>query len=100
MRLLLAGATGFLGGEVLEQALASSAIDRVTVLTRRSLGRSHAKKPVNKLTRFLGPIAAWIYSRFIPDFQIGVDEVARGLLAVAARGSTHRILDNAAIRAS
>jgi uncharacterized protein YbjT (DUF2867 family) len=42
-RLLLTGATGFTGGEVFRQALADPAIERVTVLGRRPLGRAHAK---------------------------------------------------------
>jgi uncharacterized protein YbjT (DUF2867 family) len=43
MKLILTGATGFAGAEVLRQALADPSIERVTVLTRRSLGLTHAK---------------------------------------------------------
>ncbi len=43
MNLILTGATGFAGGEVLKQALADAAIERVTVLTRRSTGSTHPK---------------------------------------------------------
>ena len=43
MKLILTGATGFAGGEVLGQALADPAIERVTVLTRRPLGLTHTK---------------------------------------------------------
>lgn len=43
MKLILTGATGFAGGEVLKQALAAPSVERVTVLTRRSLGLAHAK---------------------------------------------------------
>ncbi|HET9445979.1 MAG TPA: NAD-dependent epimerase/dehydratase family protein [Steroidobacteraceae bacterium] len=43
MKLILTGATGFAGGEVLKQALADPAIERVTVLTRRTVGVTHAK---------------------------------------------------------
>ena len=43
MKLILTGATGFAGGEVLKQALADPAVERVTVLTRRPLGLTHAK---------------------------------------------------------
>ena len=43
MKLILTGATGFAGGEVLKQALADPAIERVTVLTRRPLGLIHTK---------------------------------------------------------
>ena len=43
MKLILTGATGFAGGEVLRQALADPAVERVTVLTRRPLDLTHAK---------------------------------------------------------
>lgn len=43
MRLILTGATGFAGGEVLRQALDDPAIEQVTVLTRRASGRTHPK---------------------------------------------------------
>ena len=43
MKLILTGATGFAGGEVLKQALADPAIERVTVLTRRPTDFKHAK---------------------------------------------------------
>ncbi|WMJ69343.1 NAD-dependent epimerase/dehydratase family protein [Stenotrophomonas sp. 24(2023)] len=43
MKLLLTGATGFAGGEVLRQALLDPAITRVTVLTRRRLAWRHPK---------------------------------------------------------
>lgn len=43
MKLILTGATGFTGGEVLRQALIDESIEQITVLTRRSLGLTHAK---------------------------------------------------------
>src|SRR5471032_1637194 len=43
MKIILTGATGFAGGEVLRQALLDPEIEQVTVLTRRTLGLSHAK---------------------------------------------------------
>lgn len=43
MKLVLTGATGFTGGEVLSQALADPEIEQVTVLTRRTPDRSHSK---------------------------------------------------------
>lgn len=43
MNILLTGATGFAGGEVLRQALADAEILQVTVLTRRPVGFSHPK---------------------------------------------------------
>ncbi|MDP1627278.1 MAG: NAD(P)H-binding protein [Parvibaculum sp.] len=38
MRIILTGATGLVGGEVLRQALADPRVGQVTVLTRRTLG--------------------------------------------------------------
>ncbi|RKU01296.1 epimerase [Burkholderia sp. Nafp2/4-1b] len=43
MKIILTGATGFAGGEVLRQALADPDIAQVTVLTRRSVGFVHPK---------------------------------------------------------
>jgi uncharacterized protein YbjT (DUF2867 family) len=43
MHIILTGATGFTGGEVLRQALLDPAITQVTVLTRRTLALSHPK---------------------------------------------------------
>ena len=43
MKLILTGATGFAGGEVLKQALADTAIERVTVLTAGRPSFRHAK---------------------------------------------------------
>ena len=43
MKLILTGATGFVGGEVLSQALKDPDIERVTVFTRRALPLQHPK---------------------------------------------------------
>ncbi|WP_186054886.1 epimerase [Burkholderia gladioli] len=43
MKLLLTGATGFAGGQVLRQALDDPTIESVTVLKRRALGLEHPK---------------------------------------------------------
>jgi uncharacterized protein YbjT (DUF2867 family) len=43
MKILLTGATGFAGGEVLRQALADPDITQVTVLTRRGVGFTHPR---------------------------------------------------------
>jgi hypothetical protein len=53
MKLLLTGATGFAGSEVLQQAIDDPAIERVTVLTRRPLGFAHAKLNELRLDDFL-----------------------------------------------
>lgn len=53
MRLILTGATGFVGGEVLDQALKDPSIGRVTVLTRRPLGRTAPKLKEIVLRNFL-----------------------------------------------
>ncbi|QIL20617.1 NAD-dependent epimerase/dehydratase family protein [Thermomonas sp. HDW16] len=43
IRLILTGATGFAGGEVLRQALADPGIERVSVLSRRVVEMAHPK---------------------------------------------------------
>ncbi len=43
MKLILTGATGFAGGEVLKQALLDSEIEQVMVLTRRATRAAHPK---------------------------------------------------------
>lgn len=43
MKVILTGATGFVGGEVLSQLLRYPEVTRVTCLTRRAPGRSHEK---------------------------------------------------------
>ena len=43
MNILLTGATGFTGGEVLRQTLARDDIERVLVVTRRPTGQLHPK---------------------------------------------------------
>ena len=43
MNIILTGATGFAGGEVLRQALDDPGIDQVLVLTRRPVGVTHPK---------------------------------------------------------
>lgn len=53
MKLLLTGATGFAGGEVLRQALADPRVDAVVVLTRRPLPQQHAKLRQLVLSDFL-----------------------------------------------
>lgn len=53
MKIILTGATGFAGGEVLRQALLDPDIELVTVLTRRTLGLSHAKLKEVLLSDFL-----------------------------------------------
>jgi hypothetical protein len=43
MKIVLTGATGFVGGEVLAQLVDHTEIDRVTCLSRKPLSRSHDK---------------------------------------------------------
>lgn len=43
MNILLTGATGFVGGEVLTQSLADPLIEQVTILVRRSVGVTNPK---------------------------------------------------------
>jgi uncharacterized protein YbjT (DUF2867 family) len=53
MKLILAGATGFTGREVMKQALADPEIERVLVLTRRPTGQTHTKLTEQVLPDFL-----------------------------------------------
>ena len=53
MKILLTGATGFAGGEVLRQLLIDPAVDQVTLLLRRPSGFSHAKLKEIVLADFL-----------------------------------------------
>lgn len=43
MKIILTGATGFSGGEVLDQLIADHEIKNITVLTRRPLGKKYPK---------------------------------------------------------
>ncbi len=54
MRIILAGATGLVGGMVLERLLAAPGAPSVLVLGRRPTGRSHAK-----LTERIADISEW-----------------------------------------
>jgi uncharacterized protein YbjT (DUF2867 family) len=48
MKVILSGATGFIGGEVLNEALAHPSITRLVCITRRALPESATSNP--KLT--------------------------------------------------
>lgn len=60
MHLLLIGATGLVGGEVLKQALADTRVTKITALTRRPLQATHPKLE-NPVVDFddLPPEACW-----------------------------------------
>lgn len=45
MKIILAGSTGFIGHEILEQCLQNSSITSIVVLSRRDLPSSVAKNP-------------------------------------------------------
>ncbi|MCL6459452.1 MAG: NAD-dependent epimerase/dehydratase family protein [Gorillibacterium sp.] len=64
MKIILTGATGFVGGEVLRQALDDPAIDLITVLTRRSVGMSNPKLKEIILKDFLD------YSRITDHLKV------------------------------
>jgi len=84
MRIVLTGATGFVGSEVLLQALADPAIDRVTVLTRRTVGRTHAKLTEILVEDFLAYSTleltgydACIWCLGVSQAKVGKDEYTR-----------------------
>lgn len=54
MRIILAGATGLIGGLVLDRLLARPEVASVLVMTRRATGRTHPK-----LVERLAPLADW-----------------------------------------
>lgn len=66
IRLILAGATGFAGNAVLEQALQDPGVAQVTVLTRRALTLSHPKLKQIRIADFTD------YSR-IPEQDLVAD---------------------------
>ncbi len=53
MKIILTGATGFTGSEVLKQALNDPTIEQTTVLSRRSTGMTHARLKEVILENFL-----------------------------------------------
>ncbi len=84
MKLLLTGATGFAGGEVLRQALADPAITQLTLLTRRKTGLSHPKLGEVLVDDFLdysrldfSDYAACIWCLGVSQTQVGKDEYVR-----------------------
>ncbi|WP_394846445.1 NAD-dependent epimerase/dehydratase family protein [Pendulispora brunnea] len=84
MKLLLTGATGFLGHEVLRQALDDDGIERVTALTRRPVGMAHAKLQEVVITDFLDystldlrDCDACIWSLGVSQFQITEEQYVR-----------------------
>jgi uncharacterized protein YbjT (DUF2867 family) len=93
MRIILMGATGFLGGEVLRQALADPEISHVTVIARRSVGHTHDKLSEVILSDFLDYSAldlsgadACIWCLGVSQTQVTQDEYIRITLdyAIAA----------------
>lgn len=84
MNVILTGATGFAGGEVLKQALADPSIERVIVLTRRSTGSAHPKLDEVIVRDFLDygatalPAAdACIWCLGVSQTQVGKEEYVR-----------------------
>jgi hypothetical protein len=57
VKIILTGATGFLGAEVLRQALDDATVDQVLVLTRRPVGVAREIEGSNssRLSRLFGP---------------------------------------------
>lgn len=84
MKLLLTGATGFAGGEVLRQALADPEIVQITVLTRRPVGFAHPNLKEVILDDFLdysgldlSDHAACIWCLGVSQAQVGEEEYIR-----------------------
>ena len=84
MNVILTGATGFAGGEVLKQALADTSIERITVLTRRATGARHPKLEEVVARDFLDyrsiplPAAdACIWCLGVSQTQVGKDEYVK-----------------------
>ena len=95
MNLIITGATGFTGGEVLRQALVDAAIDQVTVITRRSVQIAHAKLKEIVLNDFLDyagiPLSGYdacIWCLGISQTQVSEDkyiEITYGYAVAAAQ---------------
>ena len=84
MKLILTGATGFAGGEVLKQALNDPSIERVAVLTRRPTGIVHPKVAEVLVRDFLDysatPLAgadACIWCLGVSQSQVGKEEYVK-----------------------
>ena len=85
MKLILTGATGFVGSEVLHQALEDAGVESVTVLTRRPLGISHPKLTERVLKDFLDYAAisehfevdACIWALGVSQTEVTKDEYVR-----------------------
>jgi uncharacterized protein YbjT (DUF2867 family) len=75
MHIILTGATGLTGGEVLRQALLDPGITQVTVLTRRTLGVSHPKLHEVILRDFLDYTGLDLRSATACIWCLGVSQV-------------------------
>jgi uncharacterized protein YbjT (DUF2867 family) len=105
MKIILTGATGFVGSEVLRQALADPAISQVTALTRRDPGMIHAKLRVNVLSDFenyadleLGEYAACIWCLGVSQAQAGKEAYTRITLDYAVAAARAMYASNPAMR--
>lgn len=108
MRIILTGATGFAGGEVLRQALLDQTISGITSLVRRPSGITHTKLTEIILpnfldysavdfARFLAPIGSLI--ALVNDtLAVDCDQLARVMIDIAKHGSPEPVLDNMQIR--
>jgi uncharacterized protein YbjT (DUF2867 family) len=98
MKILLTGATGFAGGEVLRQALLDDEITEVTVLTRRPLSITHPRLRQVVMSDFMDYTGldlsghdACIWCLGVSQTQVGKDDYIRITLdyAVAAARAMH-----------
>lgn len=80
MKLLVTGATGLTGGEVVRQALLRGDVSEVVVFGRRALGISHQKLQDVAVANFLAPpaaqfagIDACIWALGVSQLKVGAD---------------------------
>ena len=105
MKIILTGATGFAGGEVLRQALEDPAVEQVMLLTRRSVGRTHGKLKEVILADFLDYTGtdlagydACIWCLGVSQTQVSKDEYVTITYDYAVAAATAVFAANPALR--
>jgi uncharacterized protein YbjT (DUF2867 family) len=82
MRIVLAGATGLVGGFVLDRLLAHPAAPSVQVVTRRPTGRSHAR-----LTEQVADVADWPSLITAGAADVGISTLGTTIRAAGSRAA-------------